>query len=1162
MTRRPAISQSRNIAIAGGIMALVCSGILLLWVNHGWQASLRGFLPVVKALRIARADLLKGQLAAERQLAGDANIPPGIHGAYFEQGAGRLYDAVDELLPSGDSALPVISAIRPFHEDAPEMLAAQLRIYADGIGALNRATNARLSAPTEEHPLLALEQRRAFTELDRLGDALERSVFSRFVEDAERQSRLTRVVFVLWMIFLCGLTLLFKIAADRRRAAEMALVDSEERWQFALEGPGDGVWDWNISTGQVFLSPRWKGLLGYEENEIGTSPREWEGRVHPDDRQRVQADMDMHLSGATATYQSEYRMRRKDGAYIWVLARGRIMSLTEDGTPLRFVGTHSDITARRQAEEALRASRENLAVTLRSIGDAVMATDRAGRITLMNPVAERLTGWPFAAAKGRHIGEVFVIVAGRTREPVPDPVAQAVSTGKVVELTNDTLLLARDGAEYQIADSAAPIHDAAGEITGAVLVFTDVSAKYAARRQLLASERQFRAAIEEAPVPVMIHDEDGTVLALNRSWCELSGYTPDDVPTLARWEELAMHGEPVHVPKAPPDARPDARPDAAPEGVPGAAQTDGTGKRADDRPGTAAEGGTGHPASDTDTLYALGGRRADGEHPVICADGSARVWDFSSAPLGSLPDGRRAVIRMAVDITDRKEAEAALLREKVAAEAANLAKSEFLANMSHEIRTPLNGALGMLQLLQTTPLDEEQQDYLTSAITSARRLTQLLSDVLDLSRVEAGRLALRAAPFALEGVAGSIRDIFLLPAREKELELDIRLDPRLPARLVGDEARLRQIAFNLVGNAIKFTDTGSVTVELTPLGLPPAARPAGNAKEGAAGGAEGNTPPPRPAQLRLLLEVRDTGIGIPESHLERIFEPFSQLDGSHVRRHGGAGLGLSIVRRLVALMGGELSLESTPGAGTTIFISLPFGALWDADGADRAPARGQGAPGPNGTSGPNGSSGTNGSNGFNGPGKSTVQGVSDNKDDGMGMPARHAGVSALPRGIAQPGKGSSRPRSAAATPDAEPAPDDAAMPEHQTGLHVLLVEDDAVNQLAVRRMLEKSGMTVTLTTDGQQALDALHHGTFDCVVMDVQMPVMDGLTATRVIRTDPAFAARAAIPVVAMTAHAMVGDRESFLDAGMDDYVSKPVEMGVLRQAILRAMQARHGSSK
>ncbi|MEG6505661.1 PAS domain S-box protein [Nitratidesulfovibrio sp. 1201_IL3209] len=1107
MTRRPVISQSRNIAIAGGILALVCSGVLLLWVNHGWHASLRGFLPVVKALRIARADLLKGQLAAERQLAGDTDILPGIHGAYFEQGAGRLYDAVDELLAPGGAlpghaipGVPAIPAVRPFRDDAPEMLAAQLRIYADGITALDRTTNARLSTPREERPLLVLEQRRAFTELDRLGDALERNVFVRFVEDAERQSRLTRVVFVLWMGFLCGLTLLFKVAADRRRAAEMALVDSEERWQFALEGPGDGVWDWNIRTGELFLSPRWKELLGYGEHEIGASLREWEGRVHPDDRQRVRADMDLHLSGATATYRSEYRMRRKDGSYIWVLARGKVMSLAEDGAPLRFVGTHSDVTARRQAEEALRTSRENLAVTLRSIGDAVMATDRAGRVTLMNPVAERLTGWPFGTARGRHIGEVFVIVSGGTREPVPDPVARAVSTGQVVELSNDTLLLARDGAEYQISDSAAPIHDAAGEITGAVLVFTDVSAQYAARRQLLASERQFRAAIEEAPVPVMIHDEDGTVLALNRSWCELSGYTPGSVPTLARWEELAMRGDPVHVPHAGQSAGQDAGPGGGDGGTGDAAR---------------------HP-TDTDTLYALGARRADGEHPVTCADGSARVWDFSSAPLGSLPDGRRAVIRMAVDVTGRKEAEAALLREKAMAEAANLAKSEFLANMSHEIRTPLNGALGMLQLLQTTALDGEQQDYLTSAITSARRLTQLLSDVLDLSRVEAGRLALRAAPFALEGVAASIRDIFLLPAREKGLELDIRLDPRLPARLVGDEARLRQIAFNLVGNAIKFTDSGSVTVELVLLGLP----------AGAAGNAAGGTPAGRPAHLHLLLEVRDTGIGIPEPHLERIFEPFSQLDGSHVRRHGGAGLGLSIVRRLVALMGGELSLESTQGEGTTVFISLPFGALRDADETRQPPPPGQDVP----------------------EADAPVTG-----DAGLGMPARHADVSALPgahprmaaRATHSPAHGE------ADNPDGR-ARDD-ALPETPAGLHVLLVEDDAVNQLAVRRMLEKSGMTVTLAPDGQQALDALRHAKFDCVVMDVQMPVMDGISATRAIRTDPAFAARASIPVVAMTAHAMVGDRETFLEAGMDDYVAKPVEMGVLRRAILRAMQLRRG---
>mgnify|MGYP000866528605 CR=1 FL=1 len=1133
MTRRPVISQSRNAAIAAGILALACTGILLLWVNHGWHANLRSFLPVVKALRIARSDLLKGQLAAERQLAGDEDVPPGIHGAYFEQGAGRLYDAVDELLTPGG---PLTNGTIPgLQVDAPEMLVAQLRIYADGITALDRTTNARLSAPREEHAQLVLEQRRAFTELDRLGDALERNVFSRFVEDAERQSRLTRTVFVLWMGFLCGLTLLFKLAADRRRAAEEALVDSEERWQFALEGPGDGVWDWDIHTGELFLSPRWKALLGYEEHEIGTSPHEWEGRVHPDDRQRVRADMDLHLSGSTDTYQSEYRMRRKDGSYIWVLARGKAMSFAPDGSPQRFVGTHSDITARRQAEEALRASRENLAITLRSIGDAVMATDRTGRITLMNPVAERLTAWPFGAAKGRHISEVFVIVSGGTREPVSDPVAQAVSTGKVVELSNDTLLLARDGTEYQIADSAAPIHDARGEITGAVLVFTDVSAQYTARRQLLASEQQFRAAIEEAPVPVMIHDEDGNVLALNRSWSELSGYTPGSVPTLARWETLAMIGDPMHAREA---------------ALAAAGNTPGGNATSDNHDAT----GPGRHA-DTDTLYALGARRADGEHPIICADGSARVWDFSSAPLGSLPDGRRAVIRMAVDITDRKDAEAALLREKTAAEAANLAKSEFLANMSHEIRTPLNGALGMLQLLQTTALNDEQQDYLTSAITSSRRLTQLLSDVLDLSRVEAGRLALRAAPFALEGVAGSIRDIFLLPAREKALELDIRLDPRLPARLVGDEARLRQIVFNLVGNAIKFTDTGSVTVEMTPLGLPaPCKGEPGNGEPGVGDCAR------RPASLHLLLEVRDTGIGIPESHLERIFEPFSQLDGSHVRRHGGAGLGLSIVRRLVALMDGELAMESTHGVGTTIFISLPFGVLWDTGGVSPAPERdaperhrpGQGA-----------AATAN-------PAESEPGALAE-----LGMPARHADVSALPRRNRTTARGSGAhpessggPGSPAAahtadhdiTPGTSPA--ETPLPNAPADLHVLLVEDDAVNQLAVRRMLEKSGMTVTLAPNGQQALDVLRHGKFDCVVMDVQMPVMDGITATRAIRTDPALAARAAIPVVAMTAHAMVGDRETFLDAGMDDYVAKPVEMAVLRRAILRAMQMRRESVK
>ncbi|MFN2267026.1 MAG: PAS domain-containing sensor histidine kinase, partial [Desulfonatronovibrio sp.] len=277
-------------------------------------------------------------------------------------------------------------------------------------------------------------------------------------------------------------------------------------------------------------------------------------------------------------------------------------------------------------------------------------------------------------------------------------------------------------------------------------------------------------------------------------------------------------------------------------------------------------------------------------------DGSL-VPVFSSHTLIRKHDGSLELFCVDIDLTEIKKTQNNLLQAKKQAEAANIAKSEFLANMSHEIRTPLNGIMGMLQLLSATGLNEDQEELVNLGSVSGKRLTQLLSDILELSSIDAGKMIIRENEFNLHDICSSIKDLFIIPAREKGIDFSCSLTPSFSETLIGDDTRVQQILVNLMGNAIKFTDKGSVSLSISPVSQIDKDR------------------------ARVFFSIADTGTGIPEDKLDDLFKPFSQADGSLTRQYQGAGLGLVIVHRLVNMMGGSISVESEPGQGTTVHVS-------------------------------------------------------------------------------------------------------------------------------------------------------------------------------------------------------------------------------------------------
>ncbi|HXC93962.1 MAG TPA: PAS domain S-box protein, partial [Geobacteraceae bacterium] len=668
-----------------------------------------------------------------------------------------------------------------------------------------------------------------------------------------------------------------------------------------------------------------------------------------------------------------------------------------EGTIIAVIETLQDMSERKRTEESLR----KLSQAIEQTPMAVVITDREGIIEYVNPHFTRMTG--YAAEEAIGLNPRIVKSDCHTPEFYRE-LWETILAGN--EWHGEFRNKRKNGELYWDSSTISPVKNADGMITHFVGVKEDISGRKWAEEELKRSDEQIRLLLESTAEAIYGVNLLGRCTFANPSCARLLGFNHPDELLGQNMYALVHH----------------TRPD-----------------------------GAHYPVEECPMFKSIQekeGAHVDGEF-LWRADGTGFPAEYWSYPQRSGDKVVGAVVTF-LDITERKLAEEQLHRAKTTAEAATRAKSEFLANMSHEIRTPMNAAIGMLYLLQQTPLADKQKNYLSKAQGAANSLLRVINDILDFSKIEAGKLDLENEPFRLGTVLGSLADLATAAIKEKPVELLVSARPDVPDNLIGDPLRLGQILLNLTNNAIKFTEEGKVIVSVETVE---------SLEEG----------------VELRFYVQDTGIGMTLEQQAKLFSAFTQADTSTTRRYGGTGLGLAIARQLVEMMGGTLSVSSKEGKGSMFSFTVRFGSC-SGEMAASSPA----APG---------------------------------KDQRVAL--------------------------------------DAPIAESFVGVHILLVEDNLINQEVAREIFESRGVRVGIAGNGAEAVELVFSSgsVFDAVFMDVQMPVMDGLEATRRIRARKEFDA---LPIIAMTASAMSSDRELCFQAGMNDQVTKPVDVPELFATLSR----------
>jgi PAS domain S-box-containing protein len=768
-----------------------------------------------------------------------------------------------------------------------------------------------------------------------------------------------------------------------RKEIELQLRDREALFRGLCESMAALIWMTDDTGACTYFNKRWLDFVGRSmEQEIGYGCME---NFHPDDREMCLQLYQEHFAERDP-FKVEYRLRRADGKYRWILDQAS-PQFRADGSFAGYIGTCFDITDRKHTEEVLHRSEAKNRAFLGAIPDLMFLVDRHFTYVDYKARNESMLMVSPSEFLGRTLTEVLPpalaqtltgIVSAAFRGEPGEPVEYAVENGGSIRYSEARAVAAGDEAMVLIRDVTA-------------------------RRKADEAIGRLAAIVQSSDTAIVGMNVDGAIVDWNKAAQRICGYS-----------EAEMCGSSIF------------------QLMPETERAIIAGLLDEVRRGGAVH----HYETTWIRKYGT---------PVPVA--------LTISPVRDSAGRRQGVSMIARDVTETRESERRLkqlaheLQVKnhelgsaleTAREATEL-KSRFLANMSHEIRTPMNGVVGMADLLLGTALDPEQLGYANSIRCSAGALLTVINDILDLSKIEAGKLQIEQVPMVLEDILADVVALLWVQAQEKELDFGFQLSPGLPRCVCGDPVRLRQVLTNLAGNSVKFTERGHVRIT-------------------AALDDESDD------ALLVRFTVEDTGIGMAPEKRDQVFSSFVQLDDSLTRRYGGTGLGLAISKELVHLMNGSIDFASEPGSGTTFWFTARFRKYSGSPGSEKV----------------------------------------------------------------------ARASSAAAPKLA--------------GLRILLAEDNEVNRRIATRILEKAGHQVEVVNDGAEAVTAYRRGSFDLIVMDVQMPVMDGLQATAEIRRLEPAGRR--IPIVALTANAMAGDRGRCLQAGMDGYVSKPFRPAEMLQEI------------